>query len=139
MSAHSGVTRTWATLRIWAKSLDPDTVTLRLGIGPSDSFKAGDHRGKDGRNIWKHGRWALTSQEIVVSTDLVKHIEWVLDQIEPVREHLRELMQQPGVRADLFCFWETESINPGIEFSPAVMERVAALNLPIGIDIYFAF
>lgn len=139
MNAHPGVTRTWATLRIWAKSLDPDTVTLHLGISPSEAWKAGDRFGKDGRNTRKHGRWALTSQEQIVSTDLVAHIEWILEQVEPMHDQLRELMQQPGMHADLFCFWETESINPGIEFSPAVMERAAALNLTIGIDIYFAF
>lgn len=139
MTAHPAVTRTWATFRIWAKSLDPEDVTLRLGIMPSDSFKAGDRRGKDGRNIWKHGRWSLTSQENVVSTELEAHIEWIFERIEPAREQLSELMQQPGVKADLFCFWESESINAGFAFSPTIMGRAAALNLTIGIDIYFAF
>jgi hypothetical protein len=70
---------------------------------------------------------------------LEEHIAWILDQVEPVHNQLRELMQHPGVSADLVCFWESESVNAGIVFSPAIMGRIAALNLTLGIDIYFAF
>jgi hypothetical protein len=69
---------------------------------------------------------------------LQEHIAWILDQVEPVHSQLRELMQHPGVSADLFCFWEAESVNAGVGFSPSIMGRLAALDLTLGIDIYFA-
>lgn len=70
MKAHPAVTRTWATLRIGGKTLDPEMVTLRLGIDPSNAFKVGDRFGKDGSVVRKHGHWSLTSEGNLTSTDL---------------------------------------------------------------------
>jgi Domain of unknown function (DUF4279) len=139
MTAHPAVTRTWATLRISGDRLDPDNVTTRLGIAPSRSHKAGDRHGEQGRMIWKHGQWSLTSQGVIESTDLELHIEWLLDRIEPMHEKLQEITQQPDVTADIFCFWESESVNAGIDLAPSLMGRVASLRLSLGLDIYFAF
>src|SRR5580765_7348782 len=102
MTAHTSVTRTWATLRIGGRHLDPDSVTTRLGITPSYSHKAGDRHGEQGRMIWKQGLWDLTSEGEVESTDLGLHIEWLLDRIEPMHKQLDEITQQPNVKADIF-------------------------------------
>ena len=129
MIAPDAVTRAWATLRIWGAGLDPDSVTSRLRITPSNSYKAGDHHGKHDRLIWKEGHWDFTSEGAVESTDLGLHIEWLLDRIEPVRKQLEEITEQPGVKADIFCFWETERVNSGFDLAPSLMGRIASLRL----------
>jgi hypothetical protein len=138
-SSHPSVTRTWATFRIWGKYLDPADVTSRLKITPSRSFKAGDPHGEQGVYQWKHGYWGLTSEERMSSTDLGEHLEWLLDQLEPIKHELQTLIQESDNRADLFCFWESESINPRLGLNPSILGRIAALNLRLDLDIYFAF
>jgi hypothetical protein len=130
--------RTWATLRIWGKALDPDMVTGQLGITPSTAFRAGDQRGKKKDAIWKEGHWDISSEGHVSSNVLQDHIEWLLDQLEPAQARLRILLTEDDVRADIFCFWEFATHNAGIVFSPLVMRRIAALNLELDLDIYFA-
>ncbi len=137
MTDHPNVSRTWATFRVWGKHLNPDEVTYLMGMSPSASHKAGDKRGKSG--IHKHGYWGITSQDRVSSRDLEIHLEWLVAQLESVQAQVVELNRNADTQADIFCFRETESVNAGIVFSPALMGRLAMLNLKLGLDIYFAF
>lgn len=134
MIDNPNASRAFATLRMIGKDLDPDEVTERLGLNPTNSHKQGDVRG---HGTWPQGYWEITSQARVVSTDLALHIEWLLDQIEPVREEFISLISS-GIRADMFCFWESQTGNGGPSFKPKLMARLANLDLELGLDIYFA-
>ncbi len=136
MPDNPNASRTWATLRIWGRDLDPDSVTALLGVVPSKSFRRGDQRNP--RSVWPHGRWSLTSEGQMTSTDLEAHIQWLLDRIEPRGAGLAALREDASVKADVFCFWESATGHGGPEFSPALLSRLGALALPLGIDIYFA-
>lgn len=137
ITGHHNVSRTWATFRVWGKHLEPEQITRLLGIIPTRAFKAGDKRGQSG--IWKHGYWGITSQDNIDSRDLGVHLEWLLGQLEPKQAEVVELTHKPDIKADVFCFWELEAVNVGIEFSPEFMGRMARLNLKLGLDTYFAF
>jgi len=130
--------RTGATFRVWGKDLDPDEVTAQLGITPSETFKAGDQRGKSKGAIWKEGHWEISSEDHVSSKVLETHIEWLLDQLEPVHVQFTNLLSTGGVSADIFCFWEFSTHNAGIILSPSLIRRLAKLNLELDLDIYFA-
>jgi len=81
------------------------------------------------------GRWILESRNTVESTCLEDHIEWLLDQLEAANANPREL---PGVsRVDIFCYWRSLTGHGGPEFSPQLLGRLARLNLPLGLDVYF--
>lgn len=73
----------------------------------------------------------------VHSEDLEVHLSWVLDRIEPVAMPIETFRQYKGTQADLFCYWEGTG-NGGVEFNPALLGRIAALELNLGIDIAFA-
>lgn len=139
MSAHPAVTQTWATLRIGGTELDTAEVTHLLGLSPTHSHSAGEHHGQNGRLVWKKGLWDLSSEGQLVSLDLEEHIIWILDLVEPVADRLTDLIQRPGVQADIFCFWEVEEVNTGLDLGPSVMARLGALGLSLGLDVYFAF
>jgi hypothetical protein len=127
---------TWATLRLWGPGLEPTEVSERLGIGPTTAHRTGDARGK--AQIWTRNHWSLSSQGRIAETSLEAHLHWLLDQIAPHQEDLRSLLAQPGIEADLFCFWESTTGQGGPTFSPALLRRLAGLGLSLGLDIYYS-
>ena len=119
--------------RIFGKTLDPSEVTILFGREPSYAHRTGE------RVDWSErprsqGMWQISSERAVDSPDLEEHISWILDQVEPQSEVLKELTSRDGIQADLFCFWQQES-NEGLAFNPVLLGRVAALGLELGIEI----
>ncbi|MBI3462420.1 MAG: DUF4279 domain-containing protein [Planctomycetes bacterium] len=129
--------RTHATVRIYPPEvIDPREITRRLGIEPSSWQRKGDHspEGKPPRIYKTHG-WFLTSKGIVGSKDSRRHLDWLLEQIGPKAEALRELHRE-GCRMDVSCFWESQSGQGGPTVSPRQMEQLARLNLDLWFDLY---
>lgn len=135
MSENANASRTFATFRLWGKDLEPSRVTEMLNLAPSKAFKRGDRRTET--NEWPHGYWGITSENQVLSTDLALHIEWLIDRLEPVQSQLAQIMAAEGVQADIFCFWESRTGHGGLIFGPKLLAGMAALNLQLGLDIYF--
>lgn len=123
----------FASLRLTRTDLDPDEVTRRLGIVPMEAFRRGDtfSRGL----VRKLGYWGISSQDQVATNDLEEHIAWLLDRLEPASGPFKALCAE-DVDADIFCYLETRG-QGGPEFSSRLMGRLAALGLPLGLDIYY--
>ena len=136
MPENANASRTFATFQLWGKELEPDKVTKALGLTPFKSFKRGDQRTETKK--WPHGYWGITSENEVSSTDLALHIEWLLDRLEPAGSQLKMIMAEPSVKSDISCFWESRTGHGGPSFGPKLLGRIAALNLELGLDIYFA-
>ena len=137
MPDNPNASRTWATFRITGKRLDPERITQLLKLAPSESFKAGDPRGTTNLR-WSHGYWGISSEGVIGSTDLEEHLEWLVSQLMSVKNELDEVRATGGIRADIFCYWESATGNGGPSFSPKLMERLALLDLELSLDIYFA-
>lgn len=135
MSDNPMLARVFATLRLYDDRLDPDEITQRLGITPTDSHRRGALHGSRAQ-AWKQTHWSLTSQDQPIPRDLEPHVAWVLDKIEPVRTQLTMLIES-GVEANMFCFLSCYGMG-GPTLSPNIMGRLAALQLPLGLDIYGA-
>lgn len=73
--------------------------------------------------------WFLSSETHVVSKDLRRHLDWVLDQIEPAASSLRALGNAPGVRIEIYCSWWSATGNGGPTLSPPQFRRLADLGL----------
>jgi len=127
--------RTFATLRIISKTLNPQDITTKLKLTPSETKDVGDLRGRSGH--WPHGYWELSSREQVDSIDLADHLLWLVTTVEPSTAEIQQLHLE-GLRIDIFCFWETSSSQGGITISPDLWRRIGVLNLIVGVDIYFA-
>jgi hypothetical protein len=139
MPENANTSRTWATFRVWGRTLNPNDISRRLELVPSEAFKAGDPRGSSGNNgAWRHGYWSLSSRDQLSSSDLQLHIEWLLDQLEPAREEIKTLILSSELQADIFCFWESATGHGGPVFSPAFLRYFASFELALGIDVYFA-
>jgi hypothetical protein len=85
--------RTYATLVIVHPDLEPDVVTEGLGIQPSRAHRRGDIRNPLAKRPFIHprGGWFLSSEGAVQSRDVRRHIDWLLDQVEPKGDVLKQL------------------------------------------------
>jgi Domain of unknown function (DUF4279) len=127
--------RTYAGLRIFSTELDPDAVNRSLGVEASHSHVTGDPVGRMGGRR-KSGAWILSTEDRVTSKDLKRHVDWLLDAIEPKAEAFTALIGA-GAMADIFCYWESRSGHGGPDLSPRQMARLVRLNLSLGLDVYF--
>lgn len=127
--------RTYASLRIFKSDLDPNAVEKLLGLEATDSYRTGDRVGSQGGHR-TNGAWILSTESTVVSKDLRRHIDWLLDRIDPRAMEFDELAGT-GVEADIFCYWESATGHGGPGLSPPQMERLVRRNLPVGVDVYF--
>lgn len=127
---------THASVRIFSRSHSSDEISTRLGIAPSKTSLRADAvtaYGGDPRS--QHG-WLLKSDGRCDSRDLRRHIDWLLDILEPAKDQLAQLVEE-GARADVNSYWSSKHGHGGPILSPCQMKRLADLNLALGIDIYF--
>jgi hypothetical protein len=124
---------TYATLRIYHDRLDPDDVSKRLALTPSNAHKKGDTL-ESGRAL-PSGGWFLSSQDKLTSKDVRRHVVLILDQLDGKAHELLTLQAQ-GYEMDLFCFWASASGHGGPELDHEIMQRLASLRLNIGFDLY---
>lgn len=75
---YSSCTETYVTLLIYPGETHPNKITELLGIDPSNiSIKGEDQRGR------KQNGWFLTTQGQIESKDCRRHIDNLLDVVEP--------------------------------------------------------
>ena len=112
--------RTLAVLRIYPGEITPPEVTELLGVSqPLPSL-----------------RESISSESFVESRDLRRHLDWLLDKVEPGSDGLNVLQQRPGVRMCVYCIWWSRH-GGGPTLWPERMRRLAALNLECSFDIQY--
>ena len=125
---------TRATLCIY--NIDPDVVTQKIGVIPTDSQKKGVP-GIMPSGVERIGRidsWVLSSEDSNISSkDLRTHLDWLLDKTEPAAIQLQELQQIPDAKMAIRCVWWSAYGDGGPSLWPEQMERMAKLNLECGI------
>ena len=126
----------YVLFRIYGKELEPSEVTMRLQHEPSLAYRRGELNPKTGRPR-PFGMWQISSKHQIEADELGEHISWILDQLEPVRQALQEIMRSEGVQADLYCSWEIEG-NGGVMFTPALLGRIVSMNLELGVEIFYS-
>jgi hypothetical protein len=123
--------RTYATLRIYPKSLRPDDVSMILGIAPTRVSFAGD--GSLGKHV---NGWFLSTKNRIQSRDTRRHIDWLLDQVETVQDKIHDLRKEES-KIDIACFWESTSGNGGPTISPHQMKRLVQFDIEVWWDVWF--
>lgn len=76
----------------------------------------------------------MSSKEWVNSPRLAIHLAWLLDQLEPKADAIRELLAG-GVEADFFCFSSGSTPNPPA-LPRVIRDRAAALGIAVAINHY---
>jgi hypothetical protein len=127
--------RTYATFRILHDNLDPDSVSNDLGLQPTEKWKRGITPDLNDRPPATTGGWFLTSKTAVQSRDARRHIDWLLNQMEPGAAVI-ERLRSAGCKTDIFCYWLSTQGHGGPMLSPGTMARLARLGLELSFDAY---
>lgn len=131
--------RTLAELLIYPGDLEPRWITRRLGVEPTVTAIKGELKTNSmGRTrVVPKNRWQLSSEGKISSLDLRRHLDWLLDKVEPGRDGLLALQRAPGMRMGVNCIWWSAHAQGGPTLWPVQMRRLADLNLECGFDISF--
>lgn len=128
---------TYVTLRVYHDSADPDAVSSALGLAPSSTQRVGEqHESRGVVRTYRLAGWFYRSEDAVESYDSQKHLNWLCDQLEPHDQQLRALRAE-GWRMDIACFWDSHPGHGGPTLSPALLRRLAALEIELWFDVYF--
>lgn len=130
---------TYAHLRVYTGEMEPEWVTQRLRVSPTHVNRKGESKVNSlGRErVSKRNGWFLSSEGKSSSLDLRRHLDWLLDKLEPSASQLRELQEAPGVTMDVSCIWWSAHAQGGPTLWPEQMRRLANLNLECQFDISF--
>lgn len=124
----------YATLILRGKGLNPQEITDSTGLSPSMSFKKGDYRNKSDK--WKHNYWSLSSRDKIQSSNLFNHIEWLMNQIEPVKAKFLDIVNNKDISAEISCFWILPTNNEQLILKPELLNKIGGLGLQLNLDIY---
>jgi hypothetical protein len=136
-----------ASFRLHGDALDPDAITRATGLTPHQAHRKGDLRPSSDRRReagrpelppWRSGLWSLHSETALPRTDnhLEDHLNWLLDQLEPAADVLKQFCVDDDLTADFFCGYFMHQSNSGFVFSTRTLARIVALGATLGVDIY---
>ncbi|MBN1909066.1 MAG: DUF4279 domain-containing protein, partial [Pirellulales bacterium] len=83
---------------------------------------------------YRGGLWTMSSEHWVDSPCLETHLDWLLSQLDPLADKIRDLITT-GITVDFFCFSEGATDTPPA-LPRSIRERADALGIPIEIDHY---
>jgi len=125
---------TYATLRVYPPDgITPEGITERLGIEPHQVLHKGHCRPSG--LVQRVDAWLFGSEGKVVSKDSRRHIHWLLDQLEPCREALRQLAND-GVSIDIVVRWDSSQGHGGPIHDQALSRRLADFEFDLWYDVY---
>lgn len=127
--------RTFVTLRLFG--VHPAEVSQMLPLCPDRIRVQGARwrtpQGPSSTLARWHG-WFFSSRGRLRSRDVQRHLDWLLDRLEPHAGVLRRL-RTSGCRMEVACFWESAWEHGGPSLSPATMRRLADLGLEVRFDV----
>ena len=133
--------RTKASLRIDCAHRSPHAISKILQIEPTKVVEVGvegQRHGTASGPVGKLNLWVLDSEGAVESKDLRRHLDWLLDQIEPASHRILDLRRE-GLIMDISCVWWSKYGEGGPALWPTQMLRISQLDLELSIGFaYFA-
>ncbi len=137
--AYPSCERTCARLHVYPQNIDPRELTRRLGLLPTSvAIKGMETTNSLGRvRVAPLNGWFLSSESSVDSRDVRRHIDWLLERLDPARDAILALQGEPGVRMAVSCVWWSNAGNGGPVVWPEQMRRLATLNLECGFEVAF--
>jgi hypothetical protein len=133
--------RTYASFRLVGDSLDPNAATRALKLQPTLARAKGQELLSNSGRPPRRQRtavWLLSTDDVIKSTSLERHLRHLLDALEPSAWAIRSLLSEETVRADFFCYWVSATGHGGPQASPGTLSRIGALNASLGFDFYGA-
>lgn len=121
-----------ASFRICDELLDLGEIEKTLGIKATRSHLKGQQRSRSNA-VFPESLWSLSSP-LNKSDSLEKHLEWLLDRLEPKVEEIKYLSRFH--RLDFFCGFASTNGQGGFILQPLLLLRLAKFGIPLGLDLY---
>lgn len=129
---------TFAVLVVRSQSIDVRRIGEMLGLEATEATSDGYWVSPiDLHPVGGLQRWALSSAGQVSSRDVRRHLDWLLDRIEPAGDALAALRQMDGVEVEILCPWISAHGQGGPTLWPEQMARLAALGLRCLLSVGF--
>src|SRR5574341_1076894 len=120
------------TRGVYGPDLDPEEISTALNCAPTSAHRRGDARGPR-RPGWAKGAWLLAVEgRSPVGPDEI--LDRLLGRLPDDPGVLRRLAAKYSVRVRFGLF--VGEWNRGFELSPRSIERLAALGVSVGFDMY---
>ena len=114
---------------------DPEQITTRLGLEPTESWKKGD-RNERTHLERKFSRWSLESR-LSRSAALENHVRDVVQQADSRAEALVEVGNDFECWIQLVGFFHTD--YPGFGLDRETISALARLTLSVDCDFYYLY
>ena len=121
-------------LAIYSKTLDPDTITQRIGITPSRTSTKGDPVRPRASRLYLEHRWYLTLHPDPPRALEIK-LRQLLGRIVDATEAIVALAPEADVVVHI-VYKGYQSWMGGVHLDPATLHQVAALGAAIDLDLY---
>ena len=122
-----------ASLRIFGDTLQPEEIGSALGLQATHTHLKGELLSPKHTTVRRESGWLIQSP-LSERSDMVDHLKWLLDSLEPKRDVVRELSRR--YRIDLFCGFSSGSGQGGFTLDSATLARIAELGVPLALDLY---
>lgn len=124
-------------LLIYPGDINPKEITEILGVQPTSIGIKGEIAGPN-----SHGRirinpcttWFLISDEVLKSTKIEEHLDWMLEKLIQAKPGLDKIKKLPGVTIYFRCTWWTRT-GGGFNFRSDQLKKLALLDLELEFDI----
>ena len=127
---------TSARLRVMGEELDPQAITLALGVEPTRTQVRGELPAPGSNHPYKYSGWFLETQGNVQSRDVRRHIDWLLSKVVGKGETFSKLRSE-GHLTDVCCPWFSIG-QGGPTLGAAQMSGLSELGVELWFDVYFA-
>jgi hypothetical protein len=114
---------------------DPEEITARVGITPTETWRTGDFVTKKAVMKHKSNGWQLDSK-LEQTAELEDHIKSVLEQLKPSWQSLIEISIDCYVEISCAIHLYSDNQLPAIHFNKEMVQEFAELNTDIDIDLY---
>jgi Domain of unknown function (DUF4279) len=124
---------TFAALRIYSGTLDAQQIGRQLGLDATTSNRVAIEAASNTGRPAPPNLYELSTEHKVVSRDLRKHLDWLLQRLSPSRSQLLGLQQRADTKMLVHCRWWSKYGGGGPTLWPEQMELLAALKLELSL------
>ena len=124
------------SLRILGEDVEPETITLDMGMPPDQSHRKGDVHGARRPVVRRHGYWSITSSKHIAASDNANdHIRWLVAAVAPKIDQL-SIYKSRGWTVDVWIGIHTSAGHGGPTLRPEVLAQLAGLGMEVNLDLY---
>jgi hypothetical protein len=113
-----------------------NTITQILGVNSSWQFTNGESYGVKKDKIRETNLWYISSDDQIESEKAGHHLEWILNQLEPIFPQLETILADDNVKADINVVFHLKTLEWGHDISPSIIQRIANINIPLSFSFH---